>query len=226
MEIKIAPKPSIQLYWSGLINRNRFFFSISKKQINKIKKTIGKLKLVAIPIPDARDYTSFMQIKKKYLSYRNSPGLPKTYLSRSISLQKKLESRIRAYEPAITSSLEELGLMVSLSKICIYVMPGIGENAESLGNVLVIGDSFQVYVALGTIIEELLHSLLRKHTKSIKLPFKAEKDLCEEILTGFYLFKVLKKLKISTQVINSLVFDWQNGRRRKGVEYLLKIEKN
>ena len=110
----------------------------------------------------------------------------------------------------------------------VYIVPGLGERAESLGSVMVIGDAFKKNVAFPVLLEEALHGLFASGPiTSEKYAIKTKDEaLREEVLIGYLLHQLLTFIHYNKEVSDSVVFGWQNGRRKKLVEALLKISGN
>lgn len=199
------------------------FFPISEKQKRIIQNAMKELNLPPLIIPKKQAYTDFIKIKKTALA-SDLTRPPVQITSRSRELQKKLSIVLKKHTPILKKYLKQLGLYFKPQRFTIYILPKVGENAESLHNFLVLGDGFKVSIAIGIIIEELLHSLIKgKGLIFTNLTKKMPEELREEAIVGYYLHKILSKLKIMSKKDQySLVFGWGGGMRKNLVKKLLK----
>jgi len=190
-----------------------------RKNLDKDLKFIGAKGII---IPQAKTYAKFIKVKKDVLSRDISKSPP------SITLKaKKLRDQLKLKLNFLLSKIKE---EFNFSQITVYIIPKLGENAESLGNILVLGDGFKSNIAIGVILEELVHSSLKnKQPKLFSriLPRRLSDELKEEAVVGYYLYKILTRYKIlGEKDADSLVFGWQNGRRAKFVRQLMNLPDN
>ncbi len=83
------------------------------------------------------------------------------------------------------------------------------------------GEGFNEGVALAVLIEEVLHSIVQKKTRSNHKSTLKSAGYQEEVGIGYLLYKILTSINYDKLIIDSVVFGWQDGKRSKGVYKLL-----
>lgn len=228
MQIKVAKKSAVIWYWSGLLRNGSLFFPITSVRKEEIKKYLQQFQDSMPPISKIRDYKAVIKVKREILQ-TGWGSLSSSYLKTSQKLQRNLSALWKKNRHAIATIVKQLGLPSNFQAVTVYVIPKIGESAEALGNILVLGDSFSPTIALGVLIEEYLHTVIKRPFKHKYLPNYLSEGLKEEIIVGYYLCLVLSKLKeVSSKDRDSLVFGWRNGRRARYVRKLIEcgMDKN
>ncbi len=127
---------------------------------------------------------------------------------------------------AITTYLRDYTSAKLLATYEVYVVPGLSEQGEALPHALVVGANTPVRVAFGIMLEELLHAVIRPPKPSIfgirPKPTQIKNYAFNEAYIAAHLFRLLNALKYPVRLRDSLVFDWQDGKRKTLVRRILK----
>lgn len=234
ISFKIADTFATNLYILGLATGSESFAPLSFSDRKLIQNQIvGR---VPTGFSLGKNYQKAKIIKSKILLGEKSELLKEIQnkvneiefqnidLTKAKSLQKDLELQYekstKQIEYYFNSKLIDSGIPIT-----VFIMPMIGEMAESLGRIMVVGDGFTKKIAFPILLEEIIHSLLDDNivddiTSDLELA-NLEHLNKEEIATGFLLYQLLVTLNYSKNVINSVVFDWHGGERASFVRQLI-----
>lgn len=222
-KINIANAIAQKLYLAGLVLASPAFPPLDEKTRNIIASRIFIPTGYKLLIPN--DYSRAKKIKKQILiSGKDCLGLDDIEVKQfpqtnALILKDGLEILLDKHHSSIAGYLSEQSNIIN-SDYDVFIIAGIGELGESLGNILVIGDQFDSKVGFLVILEEVLHSILSIPNKESLGMSNVEDNLYIESYIGANLLKLTELLEYDIDIVNSVIYDWQGGRRKELVQYL------
>lgn len=232
----VASKKATAFYLLGLALNHGSFPPTTKKERETISRVIKNKRLPLYIVPSS--YELYGSLKASILN--NKSTLLDTVFKKTVKrlddaeirgvtqhrayvLQKDLRLLYDKYKGGISLFFKHQKVRQDI-EFHVYVVSGFGERAESLTDAIVIGDAFHKKIAFAVLMEEILHALFKRgFIKMAVSPKTKNKNLWEEAVVGAMLFRLLASIGYDKQVSESVVFGWQNGKRKKLVEALLKI---
>ncbi|MEK7525683.1 MAG: hypothetical protein AAB561_01550 [Patescibacteria group bacterium] len=208
-----------KLYIAGLSSRHKCFAPIPPGEAKRLSHFIDR----KVNIPNFTRYSKCISFKRDFIFGEIPIGL-KAQLkninlrgvkyARAIKNTRDLSILWIKNRRSITNYLKSIKAD-SIKSFSVINVPGIGEISETLGDILILGADIPVKIGFAIFLEEFLHSVVNVPTE-----FK-DSNLNEEAYIGLHLYYLLNKLRYSSSVVDSVVFGWQNGRRKKLVKKLI-----
>jgi len=232
VKIKIANTKAQRLYLLGVVSGHGSFPPASAKERQVLQKRLGRRTPQKLP----SSYDTFIALKESLLFQRiefreivrgtEAVLTPKAISifseQKALRLQKSLRILFIRHAERIDSFFRAQG--ISMRPLTVFILPGFGERGEALSKSVVIGDTMNSSVAMAIALEELLHigvhSWQKRHTILNRLQISDEK-LADEALVGALLCMLLRELKYSKKLVDSVVFGWHGGERRRFVEKII-----
>jgi hypothetical protein len=220
---KVGSNQASKLYLAGSLLRHRLFLPISEKDIKQIRKLV--LIDSKINFPGA-DYSKFIPFKIGVLvGKRNILSRQLRQIRLSINFNRnKAKKLVKDLRRLYAVHSEKIGLWLTEQKFLsdkeftVWIISGLGENAESLGDVMVIGDGFRSKYVFPVMLEELLHGVYKYNKRKI-IKMIGKQD--EEVVVGYLLYQILNYLNYDKKISKSMVFDWHGGNRASKVRKLI-----
>lgn len=233
LHFKVAGKQAVKLYLTGVTTGHRAFAAATQSQRQRYRRLLhGKIP-AQLSLP--ADYRKARLVKRSLLvggddqqsSHRLNAELARISFVSPLNYRKAaaLKKQLVKYSNDSSKVINDFFTthqIVLPSVTTVYLVAGLGEQAEALDNLVVLGDGFPPRVAFAVMLEELLHTLIPQ-----KFIFRFESVVSttvpvEEVVVGALLHRLLQQLNWPKAVIDSVVFGWRGGARAAAVRKLLK----
>lgn len=237
ISIKVANDLATKLYLIGQATNHGSFAPSNKRGKQKITNFLKRRNLPSIP----SNYEFFSEFKISILENRRVVLLnffdeiknkiesiqliPLVNKKKSTKLLKYLRKEFLSHENKILLFLKNLDCK-SVPVFSVYIMSLPVELAESLGSHIVISSEFDPKIAFAVLLEEVIHGLISLDYLDIsnipELKSESVNGYDDESVVGFLLYNILTFIDYDKKIRDSVVFGWNDGKRKKSVTNLLR----